>query len=90
MIVTLLSSVYVFLALCRRAARRGETFFHLSFEKTYDEKGRLDLVPKGSLDESSEEYKAIYDAYGFCFGMFFLSCLAVMFSLGNPNHLAPV
>ena len=71
-LMLLISSVSAFIYRCRISAKRGEMFFFLEFEETYDEKGRLDLVPIDSNNEGTEGYERIYEAYGFCFGMFVL------------------
>ena len=80
-LMLLISSVLAFVYRCRISAKRGEMFFFLEFEETYDEKGRLDLVPIDSDNEGTEGYERIYEAYGFCFGMFFLFVLFTMLSL---------
>ena len=80
-LMLLISSVLAFIYRCRISAKRGEMFFFLEFEETYDEKGRLDLVPIDSLNEGTEGYERIYEAYGFCFGMFVLFIFFTMISL---------
>ena len=72
-LMLLISSVVAFIQRCRISAKRGEMFFFIEFKETYDEKGRLDLVPIDSDNEGTEGYERIYEAYGFCFGMFFFS-----------------
>ena len=80
-LMLLISSVLAFIYRCRISAKRGEMFFFLEFEETYDEKGRLDLVPIDSNNEGTEGYERIYEAYGFCFGMFVLFIFFTMISL---------
>ena len=80
-LMLLISSVVAFIQRCRVSANKGEMFFFLEFKETYDEKGRLDLVPIDSDNEGTEGYERIYEAYGFCFGMFFLFTLLTIFSL---------
>ena len=80
-LMLLISSVLAFIYRCRISAKRGEMFFFLEFEETYDEKGRLDLVPIDSNNEGTEGYERIYEAYGFCFGMFVLFIIFTMISL---------
>ncbi|MBI32613.1 MAG: hypothetical protein CMD98_01935 [Gammaproteobacteria bacterium] len=80
-LLLLVSSVVAFIHRCRMAAKKGEMFFYLRFEETYDDKGRLDLVPIDTDVEGTEDYERVYEAYGFCFGMFFLFTLFTMVSL---------
>jgi len=80
-LMLLISSVVAFIQRCRISAKRGEMFFFVEFKETYDEEGRLDLVPIDSDNEGTEGYERIYEAYGFCFGMFFLFVLFTMMSL---------
>ena len=80
-LMLLISSVVAFIQRCRTSAKRGEMFLFIEFKETYDEKGRLDLVPIDSDNEGTEGYERIYEAYGFCFGMFFLFVLFTMMSL---------
>ena len=77
----IIAMVLGFIYQCRKAAKTGEMFFYLTFKETYDDKGRLDLVPINSEAEGTEDYKRIYEGFGLCFGMFFIFTLLVMFSL---------
>ena len=83
----LISSVVAFIHRCRLSAKKGEMFFFIEFKETYDEKGRLDLVPIDSNVEGTEGHERIYEAYGFCFGMFFLFFLFTMISLAWSENV---
>ncbi len=86
-LMLLISSVVAFIHRCRLSAKKGEMFFYIEFKETYDEKGRLDLVPIDSNVEGTEGYERIYEAYGFCFGMFFLFFLFTMISLAWSENV---
>ena len=86
-LMLLISSVVAFIHRCRISAKKGGMFFYLEFEETYDEKGRLDLIPIDSNNEGTEGYERIYEAYGFCFGMFFLFTLFTMMSLSWSENV---
>ena len=55
-LMLLISSVVAFIHRCRLSAKKGEMFFYIEFKETYDEKGRLDLVPIDSNVEGTEGY----------------------------------
>ena len=80
-LLLLVGNVVAFIYQCRASAKKGEMFFSLKFEESFDDKGRLDLIPINSEAEGTEDYDRIYEAYGFCYGMFFIFTLLTMFSL---------
>ena len=88
----IIAVVLGFIYQCRKAAKTGEVFFYLTFKETYDDKGRLDLVPINSEAEGTEDFKRINEGFGVCFGMFFIFTLLVMFSLaweGQVGYALP-
>ena len=72
-LMLLISSVVAFIHRCRLSAKKGEMFFYIEFKETYDEKGRLDLVPIDSNVEGTEGYERIYEAMASVLVCFFFS-----------------